>query len=50
MSEEPVLSEENLREIALSGVFIDGDTKWHINTFVIHIGRSVGFEVEARQS
>jgi len=46
MSEGLVSGEENLREIALSNVFINEDTKWSINTSVTHIGRSVGPEVE----
>ena len=38
-NEELVLSEGN----EISGLFIDGDTKWYIHTFVIYIGRSVGW-------
>jgi len=41
MSEGLVSSEE-----ALSSVFIDGDTKWSIDTFVTHTGHSVGPIVE----
>ena len=30
----------------LSGIFVNGDVKWSINTFVTHTGRSIGPEVE----